>query len=106
MELCAKPEPVELDSGLLVFYLEVPRHQVVLLQAYFELYDGIGTVRTLEGPQSIVSVLTNPSQKQDCIGVLDAIREHVEWQVCREIPDDRQLRPSPQQESKGKAPIS
>ena len=94
MEPCTNPEPVELDPGLLAFYLEVPRHQIVLLQAYFELYDGVGTVRTLEGERSIVSVLTTHSQKADCVSVLNAIREHVQWQPCREIPEDKQLRPS------------
>lgn len=88
-----EPQAVDLDPGLLAFYLEVPRHQIVLLQAYFELYDGVGTVRTLEGERSVVSVLTTPAQKPDCLNVLNAIREHVEWQPCREIPEDRQLRP-------------
>ena len=82
------------DPHLVVFYLEVPRHQIVLLQAYFELYDGVGTVRTLEGPLSIVSVLTTPGMKADCMRVLDAIREFVHWEACREVPPDAQLRPS------------
>ena len=93
MEPCTNPEPVELDPGLLAFYLEVPRHQIVLLQAYFELYDGVGTVRTLEGPESIVSVLTTPGHMQDCIGVLKAIQEYVQWKVCREAPHDTALIP-------------
>ena len=88
------PTAVELDPGLLAFYLEVPRHQIVLLQAFFELYDGVGTVRTLEGDKSVVSLLTTPAQQADCINVLNAIREHVEWHACREIPEDRQLRPT------------
>lgn len=94
MESCPNPEPVELDADLLAFYLEVPRHQIVLLQVYFELYDGVGTVRTLEGDRSVVSVLTTHSQKADCVRVLNAIREQVQWQPCREIPEDMQLRPS------------
>ena len=84
---------IEVDPNLAVFYLEVPRHQIVLLQAYFELYDGVGTVRTLEGPRSVVTVLTNPFQRRDCMGVLKAIKEHVDWRVCSEIPSDPLLRP-------------
>lgn len=84
---------IQVDPHLVVFYLEVPRHQIVLLQAYFELYDGVGTVRTLEGPESIVSVLTTPGHMQDCIGVLKAIQEYVQWKVCREAPHDTALIP-------------
>lgn len=85
---------IQIDPDLVVFYLEVPRHQIVLLQAYFELYDGVGTVRTLEGPEAIVSVLTTPGHAQDGIGVLNAIREYVQWKVCREAPRDTALFPS------------
>lgn len=76
------------DSGAIALYLEVPRSQVVLLQAYFELYDGVGTVRTLEGTTPVVCVLTTPEQIEDCIGVLQAIREQVQWSICKEVPTD------------------
>jgi hypothetical protein len=73
---------VELDSETVAFYLEVPRSHIVLLQTYFELYDGVGTVRTLEGERAIVCVLTTPSMAKDCRKVLAAIREHVHWVPC------------------------
>lgn len=73
---------VELDDDTVAFYLEVPRSHIVLLQTYFELYDGVGTVRTLEGERAIVSVLTTPSMANDCRQVLAAIREHVHWVRC------------------------
>ena len=75
-----------LDPGTIALYLEVPRSQVVLLQAYFELYDGVGTVRTLQGDDPVVCVLTTPGQFEDCVGVLGAIREQVQWSVCDKIP--------------------
>jgi hypothetical protein len=72
---------VQVDPLTLAFYLRVPRAQVVLLQAYFELYDGVGSVRTLTGDEPVVCVMTGNSLKEDCIGVLKAIREDVEWEV-------------------------
>jgi hypothetical protein len=76
------------DPQGVALYLEVPRSQVVLLQAYFELYDGVGTVRTLQGSAPIVCVLTTPPQLEDCIKVLDAVHEEVHWSICKEIPPD------------------
>jgi len=73
---------VELDSGTVAFYLEVPRSHIVLLQTYFELYDGVGTVRTLEGDRAVVCVLTTPSMANDCRNVLHAVRENVHWVQC------------------------
>lgn len=74
----------ELDADTVAFYLEVPRSQIVLLQAYFELYDGVGTVRTMEGERALVCILTTPTMKEDCMGVLEAIRQQVSWVATRE----------------------
>ena len=70
---------VHIDSDTVAFYLEVPRSHVVLLQVFFELYDGVGTVRTIDGESAIACVITTPSQ-------LYAIREHVAWVPCATIP--------------------
>jgi DNA-binding response OmpR family regulator len=77
-----------LDPIAIAFYLRVPRSHVVLLQAYFELYDGVATVRTLQGSDQVVCVLTTQSQRQDCIQVLEAIRGEVHWEIAKEVPHD------------------
>ncbi len=81
-----EPIPVAIDANTVAFYLEVPRSHVVLITVFFELYDGVGTVRTLDKEGAVVCVLTTPSQVQDCVGVLKAIAEHVAWVPCSEPP--------------------
>ena len=80
------PIPVPIDENTVAFYLEVPRSHVVLITVFFELYDGVGTVRTLDKEGAVVCVLTTPSQVQDCVGVLKAIREYVAWVPSSEPP--------------------
>ena len=77
-----------LDPIAVAFYLRVPRSHVVLLQTYFELYDGVGTVRTLRGSDQIVSILTTTTQSQDCIQVLEAVRGEVHWEIAKDVPRD------------------
>ena len=77
---------VQLDPDTVAFYLEVPRNQVVLLQTFFELYDGVGTVRTVDGERALVCVLTTPSMAEDCRKVLMGIREQVSWVLCDPPP--------------------
>ena len=72
---------VNLDPTTIAFYLRVPRSQVVLLQAYFELYDGVGAVTTIGGKEPTVCVLTPTCQKDDCIKVLEALRDEIHWEV-------------------------
>jgi hypothetical protein len=81
-----EPIAVAIDDDTVALYLEVPRSHVVLLTVFFELYDGVGTVRTLDKEGAVVCVLTTPSQVQDAVGVLKAIREHVAWVPCLEPP--------------------
>ncbi|MEN9844922.1 MAG: hypothetical protein RIS36_69 [Pseudomonadota bacterium] len=83
-----QPSPVAIDADTVAFYLEVPRSHVVLLTVFFELYDGVGTVRTLDKEGAVVCVLTTPSHVQDCLGVLNAIREYVAWVPCAEPPPE------------------
>jgi hypothetical protein len=87
----------QLDPYTVVLYLEVPRSHVLLLQVFFELYDGVGTVRTvqitgqksgaeqLSGKQSIqggvVCIITSPANLHVCTSLLKSIREHVPWRL-------------------------
>jgi len=70
------------DPETVAFYLQVPRSQVILIQAYFELYDGVGTVRTTQGEEPVVCVLTPKAQQEDCMSVLEAIRSQVHWEIA------------------------
>lgn len=81
---------VALDAETWAFYLRVPRSHVVLLQAYFELYDGVGTVRTIAGPEPILCIMTTSGQKEDCITILEAIREDVDWELAPPPPEPAQ----------------
>lgn len=73
---------VLVDPKTVAFYLHVPRSHVVLLQVFFELYDGVGTVRTTQAEERVVCVLTPKAQQEDCIGVLEAIRGEVHWEIA------------------------
>jgi hypothetical protein len=84
----ARAAAILVDPHSMALYLEVPRSQVILLQAYFELYDGVGTVRTLRGERPIVCVMTTPPQLDACLHVLEAVRAQVAWQVCHNVPPD------------------
>ena len=76
-----EPIAVAIDDDTVALYLEVPRSHVVLLTVFFELYDGVGTVRTLSGPDPIICVMTTNGLKEDCIGVLEAVRNDVHWEI-------------------------
>lgn len=73
-------EGVELiDAQSVVIYLDCPGSNVVLLQAYFDIYESLGVVRTLDIKESLVCILTTPSMLNDCLEVLAAIQPSVGW---------------------------
>ena len=74
------------DEQTRTLYLEVPGSKVVLLQAYFELYEGVGVVRTLNIRSSLVCVLTTESLLHDCLDVLDAIQKETQWRFTPRPP--------------------
>jgi hypothetical protein len=69
------------DEYSRVVYLEVPGAKVVLLQAYFELYEGLGVVRTLDIRTSLVCIVTTASQLDECLRALEALRPEIGWRT-------------------------
>jgi len=81
-----------IDDLTVAIYLLVDASQVVFLQGYFECHEGIGTVRTLNLRKSLVSVLTTPTMLDNCLLLLESIKDHVSWKmVSRPEEADKDL---------------
>jgi len=78
-----------IDEQTYAISLEIPAAKVVLLQGFIELYEGIGTIHTLDPHRSLVCILTTPAMLADCIDVLHAIQYTVPWRLPR--PDETQI---------------
>lgn len=78
-----------LDARACALYLEVPASRVVWLQGFFENYEGLGTVRTLDSSKSLVCVLTTPSLERDCIAALEALRPQTAWRAWSNAAEAR-----------------
>lgn len=76
------------DDHTVIIYLDVPGSNVVMLQGYFELYEGVGLVRTLDIKRSLVCIITTPSLKGECLKILDEIRDVVKWNFAQ-ISDEQ-----------------
>src|SRR5437870_1229339 len=75
--------PVEkIDDFTCAIYLDVPPSKVVLLQAYFENYEGAGIVRTLDNRASLVCILSTPSTVGDCSEILYSVKEQIGWRAA------------------------
>ena len=72
----------EIDDQSVVIYLDCPGTDVVLLQAYFDLYEGLGIVRTLDIRRSLVCILTTPDMLKDCIAALASIQDKIPWRYA------------------------
>ena len=62
-----------------IIFLEIPAAKVVLFQAFFELYEGLGLVRTLDMRKNLICVITMDSQLAECCNALDAIKPQINW---------------------------
>jgi len=73
----------KLDDHIVALYLEVPGSQIVELQAHFELYEGLGIVRTLSVRMSLVCILTTLDMQNDCIELLHSLRDNAQGDSIR-----------------------
>lgn len=84
-------EAVRIDEETLGFYLSVPVSKVVLLQAFFELYEGIATVRTIDAKNSLVCLLVPNDQRGACEEALTAIAAQVPWRSVEGAASDERF---------------
>lgn len=71
-----------IDGDSVVVYLDCPGTDVVLLQAYFDLYEGLGIVRTLDIRRSLVCILTTPDMLSNCLAALESIQGQIPWKFA------------------------
>ncbi|NDC37925.1 MAG: DUF4911 domain-containing protein [Proteobacteria bacterium] len=81
----SRPDLVDpLDDMTRVIYLEVPSAQIVQFQAFFEIFEGVGIVRTLSVRKSLVCILTTADCLAECFRILAALAATIPWrQVVR-----------------------
>ena len=72
-----------------VVYLEVPTPKVVLFQAFFELYEGLGLVRTLDMRKNLLCVITTDSQLAECCNALFELKAQTDWKPAN-IPSQEE----------------
>ncbi len=81
-----------LDEITRAIYLEVPSAQVVLFQAFFELFEGVGIVRTLSIRKSLICILTTKDQLEECFRILQALTPLIQSrQIARPEEATQQL---------------
>ncbi|RIL05628.1 MAG: hypothetical protein DCC75_11510 [Proteobacteria bacterium] len=73
----------EPDGVARVIYLEIPRSQVVLFQAFFEHFEGLAVVRTLDANKGLLCVITTSTQLAACLDALETLRPEVRWRQVR-----------------------
>lgn len=76
------------DGGVVLF-LEAPTHAIVILQAIFESYEGIGLVRTMDSKKGILTILSTVDTFDEVTRVLASLQETIPWRYCSDLSDGR-----------------
>ena len=82
-----KISALQLDDQTRAIYLKIPGPQVVLLQAIFELYEGPGTILTLDIRRGLICILTTNSMMDLCRKILHEVSDLIQWEDT-ELPAD------------------
>jgi hypothetical protein len=68
-----------LDEIACAIYLYCPGDKIVLLQGYFETYEGLGVIRTIDKINSKICIITTRSMLNNCINFLRNIQTEIAW---------------------------
>jgi hypothetical protein len=75
-----KKEGVEpLDQTSCAVYIHCPSAYIVDLQSYFEIYESLGVVRTLDSRNSLVGIITTPTMLPEVEQVLEGLQTVIPW---------------------------
>ncbi len=75
-----KNEGVEqLDQNTYAVYIHCPGAYIVDLQSYFEIYESLGVVRTIDSRNSLVGIITTPTMLPEVELVLEGLKEVIPW---------------------------
>ena len=80
-----------LDDIAVAIYLEVPASKVVVFQAFFDIYEAIGFVRTIDLRRSMLAVVTTKDCLEDCCSLLEAIKGMVPWRIAQKPGDSEKI---------------
>lgn len=65
----------ETDEVCRTVVVELPAKNVVKLQAYFDLTENLGALRTISVEQGRIAILTTSDLLQDCYSLLDSLAD-------------------------------
>ncbi|MCB9029472.1 MAG: DUF4911 domain-containing protein [Deltaproteobacteria bacterium] len=75
------------DSETAIITLQLPRSEVVYLQALFEGYDGLASVKTFEDDHSIVCLITSKDSLSEVEALLEGIQSETRWRSIKPPQD-------------------
>jgi hypothetical protein len=65
----------ETDSICRTIYVQLPAKNVVKLQAYFDLSENLGSLRTISVADGCIAILTTADLLPDCYSLLDSLAD-------------------------------
>ena len=84
------PEARHESPGTVAIFVQCSRHDIVLFQALFESYEGVGTVRTVDRAQGVISILTVPDMYPTALNVLRSLPAEFPWRfACHLHPAEK-----------------
>ncbi|MCB0319293.1 MAG: DUF4911 domain-containing protein [Bdellovibrionales bacterium] len=77
-------------DGCCSVLLEVSRADIVFLQAIFESYEGLGTVRTMDKSIPVIAILSTQDMMPVVIEVLESLQQQCVWRFyTRGTPEEK-----------------
>lgn len=85
-------EALYCDDKSATIFLEVDRKDIVFFQGLFESYEGVGTVRTMDQHQGLLTILSTPDMVKTALEVLNSLPSSVSWRFVTHLHPEEKSR--------------